>query len=628
MSAAEERARGRTTSSCSVSGAPRSRALQTRPRRGRRPKHAADADAGDPPPRHRSRRSSRRRLGSLSPRPRLAPPPARAPRRASAFISAPHRPGMPPPPLGADRRPRLFRRIRFRRVRRRRARRRGDGPVRILLRGPLLRGRVPRSRPARSHRRAHPPRRHVPTRPRRQSLATFRRRPPSPLPRTHPRRPPQSPRVRRRGARRAPHQRLPVRRATVGGPLGERRRRRSRRRLARDMGGRRARLRGARSPQDARDALRRRYVRRCRLVRARRSRRVRRGSAEGRTDPRVGHGRHQDGSRSVRPRPRRGRLHRILLQKQKILEGPGGVARGVGRTVGGSRGALRVRVGRRDRDGDSRGGAPRRRRRGERTRVGAPEASRGGERRRGVPRLARGYPQLQVHQSETRSRVLFQPTVGAFPREKRQSPSRPRLRRTPRRRRDHRKRVVGDVAEVHPGRQNTRVRLARTRGGVRRALRHRVSSRDVVVRRRAPARNASSCPSSTSPSDAARFRACTRRRRPRGTLVDARGRIRGGYGVANDVGRGRGDRAGEPRDGRDVATPPPPSERGAWIGDGNPDAENDADVERGGGGSWTLCDVRDGVVAAIRSSPGSVPRLASRGFESLSKTRSFAGGRA
>ena len=30
----------------------------------------------------------------------------------------------------------------------------------------------------------------------------------------------------------------------------------------------------------------------------------------------------------------------------------------------------------------------------------------------------------------------------------------------------------------------------------------------------APARNASSCPPSTSPSDAARFRACTRRRRP------------------------------------------------------------------------------------------------------------------
>ena len=54
-------------------------------------------------------------------------------------------------------------------------------------------------------------------------------------------------------------------------------------------------------------------------------------------------------------------------------------------------------------------------------------------------------------------------------------------------------------------------------------------------------------------------------------------------------------------------TPPAAVGEGAWIGDGNPDAENDADVERGGGGSWALCDVRDGVVAAIRSSPGSVP---------------------
>ena len=54
-------------------------------------------------------------------------------------------------------------------------------------------------------------------------------------------------------------------------------------------------------------------------------------------------------------------------------------------------------------------------------------------------------------------------------------------------------------------------------------------------------------------------------------------------------------------------TPPAAAGEGAWIGEGNPDAENDADVESGGGGSWTLCDVRDGIVAAVRSSPGSVP---------------------
>ena len=293
--------------------------------------------------RRRRRSSAPPSLSSLlSPSPRLAfAAPASRPR-------PPARPAARPPssrhlivpacrpPLGADRRPRLFRRIRFRRVRRRRARRRGDGPVRILLRGPLPRGRVPRSRPARSHRRAHPPRRHVPTRPRRQSLATFRRRPPSPLPRTHPRRPPQSPRVRRRGARRAPHQRLPVRRATVGGPLRERRRR-SRRRLARDMGGRRARLRGARSPQDARG-------RSAATVRSAVSIGPRAKVASCTSRKRRGTDRPPSGAwaspRRLSKRPaktRRGRLHRILLQKQKILEGPGGVARGVGRTVGGSR---------------------------------------------------------------------------------------------------------------------------------------------------------------------------------------------------------------------------------------------------------------------------------------------------
>ena len=192
---------------------------------------------------------------------------------------------------------------------------------------------------------------------------------------------------------------------------------------------------------------------------------------------------------------------------------------------------------------------------------------------------------------------------------------------------NHRKRVVGDVAEVHPGRQNTRVRLARTRG-VRRALRHRVSSRDVVVRRR-----------------------------PRGTRVvvpvvdvpERRGAFPGVYAsspppaepwLTREDGSGvdmvlqttwgAGEAIGEPSgDGeRRRESPPAAVGEGAWIGDGNPDAENDADVERGGGGSWALCDVRDGVVAAIRSSPGSVPEARVAWFRKPLEDEPFrAGGR-
>ena len=533
------------------------------------------------------------------------------------------------PPLGADRRPRLFRRIRFRRVRRRRARRRGDGPVRILLRGPLLRGRVPRSRPARSHRRAHPPRRHVPTRPRRQSLATFRRRPPSPLPRTHPRRPPQSPRVRRRGARRAPHQRLPVRRGRLVVRSGK------------DAGG-------------DRDGV---------------SLEIWEGGAlvsEVLVPPKTHGTLCGDGTfGGVDWSAREGR---VVYVAEAPRDGPTpewgmGVTKTAleasGQDLGGDASTASSSKSKKSWKGQGEwreewgeqlvgrvepsafvldvatgtvtrvAGLPAGRRRGERTRVGAPEASRGGERRRGVPRLARGYPQLQVHQSETRSRVLFQPTVGAFPRESanlRADRDSAGLRAGDA---NHRKRVVGDVAEVHPGRQNTRVRLARTRGGVRRALRHRVSSRDVVVRRR--------------PRRGTRRRARRRRPRatrrvsgrvrvvaaPRGTLVDARGRIRGGYGVANDVGRGRGDRAGEPRDGRDVANhPPPPSERALGSATGTRTPRTTRTSSAAAEAAGRCATFATGWSRRFDRRPGPSPRLASRGFESLSKTRSFAGGRA
>ena len=355
---------------------------------GRRPKHAADADAGDPPPRRRSRRSSRRRLGSLSPRPRLARARPRAPPRVRLHLGT-----LVPacrPRSAADRRPRLFRRIRFRRVRRRRARRRGDGPVRILLRGPLLRGRVPRSRPARSHRRAHPPRRHVPTRPRRQSLATFRRRPPSPSrapnPGDHLNHPAFG--VEERGALLTSVSPSGARRLVV--------------RSGKDAGGDRD---GVSLEIWEGGALVSEV-----LVPPKTHGTLCGDGTFGGVDWSAREGRVVYVAEAPRdgPTPEWGMgVTKTALEasgqdlgedastaSSSKTKNPGrarGVARGVGRTVGGSRRALRVCVGRRDRDGDSPGGTPRGRRRRERTRVGASDPSRGGERLGGVSRVARGH---------------------------------------------------------------------------------------------------------------------------------------------------------------------------------------------------------------------------------------------